>query len=235
MIHLRGLTKRFGRRSVLRDIDLEVREGEFLVIFGPNGAGKTTLLRILASLIQASSGEISIGGFSMREQPEALRRRIGVIGHHTFLYHDLTAAENLRFYGRMYDVSDLGSKVQRALREVGLEQRARDAVGTFSRGMQQRLAVARALLHDPPILLLDEPFTGLDPQGSEMLSHTLRSLWHRGRTVVMTTHDVERGLELAQRVAVLVEGRLVYQQPKEAIDVQTFRQTYDGLVSARAE
>ncbi|RMF57718.1 MAG: ATP-binding cassette domain-containing protein, partial [Calditrichaeota bacterium] len=148
-----------------------------------------------------------------------------------FLYEELTAEENLRFYGKLYDVPDLPQKLERIISDVGLGLRRRDRVRTFSRGMQQRLSIARALLHDPGLLLLDEPYTGLDQHASEMLSGWLKQLHDRRRTIVMVTHDLERGIDLATRVAILAAGKLVFDQPRSQVDPLHFRQTYYELVA----
>lgn len=229
-IEVRGLSKSFGSHYALRKITFAIKEGEFLTIFGPNGAGKTTLIRLLSTLTKASSGQISIGGFLLQDEPEEIRRRIGVIAHQTFLYEDLTAEENLRFYAKLYEVEDLNGRIDALISEVGLAFRRHDRVRTFSRGMQQRLSIARAMLHDPAVLLLDEPYTGLDQHASDMLSGWLKRLKDSRRTTLMVTHDLEQGLDLADRVAVLVKGRIVFDQAKAAIDLKDFRQTYNELV-----
>ena len=169
MIEVRGLVKSFGSKVALEGVDLDVAEGEFLTLVGPNGAGKTTLIRILATLTRPTEGSVRVAGYDLAGQGTGIRRRIGLASHQTLLYGDLSAEENLRFYGRMYEVPDLEERITALLQRVGLEHRRHDLVRTFSRGMQQRLSIARALLHDPAILLLDEPYTGLDQQAAEVL------------------------------------------------------------------
>jgi heme exporter protein A len=164
MIVVHHLYKRFGPKIVLKDLDFEVGEGEFVALLGPNGAGKTTFLRILASLSRPSMGEVQIGGYHLPGQAAAVRQRLGVVSHLPLLYGDLSAEENLRFYGRLYAVHGLDARIRETLDMVGLYSRRRDAVRTFSRGMQQRLSIGRAVLHDPDLLLLDEPHTGLDQE-----------------------------------------------------------------------
>lgn len=230
VIAVTGLTKTFGNLYALRNLSFSLNKGEFLTIFGPNGAGKTTLIRILSTITKASSGEIKIADLSFEDDSEKIRRQIGVIAHQTFLYENLTAEENLRFYGKLYDVENLSKKIETILSEVGLELRKKDFVRTFSRGMQQRLAIARALLHEPSILLLDEPYTGLDQHASGMLTNWLNRLRSSEQTILMVTHDLEQGLELADRIAILVEGQLVFNQEQKGVDVKKFRQTYDDLV-----
>lgn len=206
MIIVKKLVKRFGLKIVLRGLDFAVEKGEFVALLGPNGAGKTTFLRILASLSRPSLGMVSIAGYALPDQSAAVRRRLGVVSHMPLLYGDLTAEENLQFYGRMYNLSELPSRVDDVLEMVGLSARRRDLVRTFSRGMQQRLAIGRAVLHDPEVMLFDEPYTGLDQDASEMLDGVLRRVAAEGRTVVMTSHDLARAGELASRFDILSRG-----------------------------
>lgn len=226
MIEVRGLVKSFGSKVALGGVDLDVAEGEFLTLVGPNGAGKTTLIRILATLTKPTSGSVRIAGCDLVKQGAEVRRRIGLASHQTLLYGDLSAEENLRFYGRMYEVPELEERITALLQRVGLEHRRHDLVRTFSRGMQQRLSIARALLHDPALLLLDEPYTGLDQHAAEVLREVLLTLVGRSRTVLMTTHNLERGLEICDRAAILVNGRIAYQADKGNLDVANFRETY---------
>jgi heme exporter protein A len=206
MIKVRKLVKRFGLKTVLRGMDFQADRGEFVALLGPNGAGKTTFLRILASLSRPSMGEVNIAGYRLPDQASAVRRRLGVVSHQPLLYGDLTAEENLRFYGRMYGVRDLQARVAEVLELVGLTSRRRDLVRTYSRGMQQRLAIGRAVLHDPEVMLFDEPHTGLDQDASAMLDTVLREVAARGRTVVMTSHDLARAADLASRFDVISRG-----------------------------
>ena len=209
MIEVRGLTKNFGPQAALRGIDLDVKRGEFLTVVGANGAGKTTLMRILATLIRPTEGRVVVGGYDLAQQPAAARRLIGFVSHQPLLYDDLTAEENLRFYARLYGVPEAKAQISVTLSWVGLTARRGDLVRTFSRGMKQRLAIVRALLHDPPLLLLDEPYTGLDQEAAMMLRKVLAVLRCQGRTAVITTHNLEQGAALADPVAMLVEGRIV--------------------------
>jgi len=219
-----------------------VGEGEFLTLVGPNGAGKTTLIRVLATLTRPTRGSVRIAGYDLSSQGSEVRRHIGLASHQTLLYEDLSAEENLRFYGRMYEVPDLEERLTALLQRVGLEHRRHDLVRTFSHGMQQRLSIARALLHDPAILLLDEPYTGLDQQAMEVLREVLAPSLSPptlggmkggaiARTVLMTTHKLEQGLELCHRAAILVNGRIVYQADKSQLDVVSFREAYSHYVS----
>lgn len=206
MIEVRKLVKRFGLKNVLRGLDFDVQAGEFVALLGPNGAGKTTFLRILASLSRPSLGQVNVAGYKLPAQAAAVRRRLGVVSHLPLLYGDLTAEENLLFYGRMYDLENLESRIADVLDMVGLSARRRDLVRTFSRGMQQRLAIGRAVLHDPDVMLFDEPYTGLDQDASEMLDEVLKNVAAAGRTVVMTSHDLARAEGLATRFDVLSRG-----------------------------
>jgi heme exporter protein A len=196
-------------KTVLRGLDFKVETGEFVALLGPNGAGKTTFLRILASLSRPALGDVCIAGYRLPQQAAAVRRRLGVVSHLPLLYGDLTAEENLRFYGRMYGVPHLDRRITEVLDMVGLSARRRDLVRTFSRGMQQRLAIGRAVLHDPEVMLFDEPHTGLDQDACAMLDHVLQEVAARGRTVVMTSHDLARVSDLASRFDILSRGVIV--------------------------
>jgi len=206
MIEVKKLVKRFGLKTVLCGLDFEVKGGEFVALLGPNGAGKTTFLRILASLSRPSMGEIRVAGYRLPGQAAAVRRKLGVVSHLPLLYGDLTAEENLRFYGRMYDVPNLKARITEVLELIGLATCRRDLVRTFSRGMQQRLAIGRAILHDPEIVLFDEPYTGLDQDACDMLDAILRDVAARGRTVAMSSHDLARVEDLASRFDILSRG-----------------------------
>ena len=229
MINTHSLTKTFGPRTALAGVDLDVEAGEFVTLAGPNGAGKTTLLRILATLTRPTSGAVHIAGLDLATAGEEMRRRIGFLSHRTLLYGDLTAEQNLRFYAHMYDLEDAPARVADLLEQVGLGARRRDLVYTYSRGMQQRLAVARAVLHAPQLLLLDEPYTGLDPNAAQVLTDLLTKLAREDCTILLTTHNLERGLAIGQRVVVLNQGRIVYDESREAIESITFVDIYRNL------
>jgi heme exporter protein A len=206
MIEVKKLVKRFGLKAVLRGLDFRVERGEFVALLGPNGAGKTTFLRILSSLARPSMGEVRVAGYQLPNQAAAVRARLGVVSHMPLLYGDLTADENLEFYARLYGIPHPATRISEVLQIVGLESRRRDLVRTFSRGMQQRLAIGRAVLHNPDVMLFDEPYTGLDQDASSMLDEVLRSVAAQGRTVVMTSHDLARAEELATRFDILSRG-----------------------------
>src|SRR5687767_4613270 len=206
MIIVKKLVKRFGLKTVLRGVDFEVQPGEFVALLGPNGAGKTTFLRILASLSRPSLGEVNIAGYRLPNQAAQVRARLGVVSHLPLLYTDLSAEENLRFYARLYGITNYQLRITDVLELIGLETRRRDLVRTFSRGMQQRLAIGRAILHDPDVVLFDEPYTGLDQDASSMLDEVLKTVAAKGRTVVMTSHDLARAEDLATRFDILSRG-----------------------------
>ena len=226
VITAKALTKQFGPFRALRGVDLDIKPGEFVTIVGPNGAGKTTLLRILATLSRPTDGHVSIAGHALPKGADAARRQIGLLSHQPLLYGDLTAEENLRFFGRMYDVPNLEARIVEQLDRVDLLDRKADRARTFSRGMQQRLAIARALLHDPSVVLLDEPFTGLDPHASDRLEELLHTLNNGQRSVVMTIHDLERGWAMCNRALVLARGKIVYEARTYEVDVATFRSEF---------
>jgi heme exporter protein A len=230
MIQVRKLVKAFGNRAVLKGVDLDVAAGEFLTLVGPNGAGKTTLMHVLSTLSRPTGGLVRIAGYDLADGAIEVRRQIGLVSHKTLLYDDLSAEENLRFYARMYDVPGARTRIETVLRRVGLWGRQRDPVRTYSRGMQQRLAIARAMLHDPPILLLDEPDTGLDQHAAAMLTELLHEVGATRRTVLMTTHNLERGLELGDRVAILARGRIAYQASKTELEASQIRNIYYQFV-----
>ena len=199
----------FAWTPVLRDISCTVGVGQALAIFGPNGAGKTTLLRILATLLRPSSGSLRL--FELPAHDPRVRRRIGFLGHDSFLYPDLTPVENLRFYARAYRLDDASARIHAMLDYVGLQDWATTPIRSLSRGMEQRLALARTLLHEPDLLLLDEPYTGLDHEAVQLLHTTLLRAKQAGKTIVFSSHDFERGLALCSRALILSRGRIVWQ------------------------
>jgi heme exporter protein A len=230
MIQTRSLKKSFGLRPVLRGVDLEVAPGECLALMGPNGAGKTTLLRILATLSKPTAGLVRVAGLPLPAAAGDVRRRLGVVAHHTLLYGDLTAEENLHFYARLYGLADAQPRIAAVLEHVGLARRRHDLVRTFSRGMQQRLAIGRALLADPAVMMFDEPYTGLDPHAASMLDQVLRDARLQGRTVLLTTHDLSRALALADRVAILARGVIAFSARCRDLEPGAFAETYAAAV-----
>jgi heme ABC exporter ATP-binding subunit CcmA len=229
MIEVRGLAKYFGRFSALRDLNLDIKNGEFIAIFGRNGAGKTTFLRILAGLSRPSSGAVKINEASL-PMSIAGRGMIGYLSHNTSLYGDLTALENLRFYACMQDLPTTDENLRASIGRVGLAGREQEPVRNYSRGMQQRLAIARAFLHNPSILLLDEPFTGLDQPGMEFLTNYLSEARGRGKTCLMAIHDAQLGYTLADRLLVIEKGIVALDLAKSAVSLSQFQESYNALV-----
>ena len=232
MIEVQRLVKTFGLKPVLRGLDFQVEHGEFVALVGPNGAGKTTFLRILATLSRPSTGEVRVAGHPLPAWATVVRRSLGVVSHQPLLYGDLTTEENLRFYGRMYGVGNLKQRLEEVLGMVGLIALRRDLVRQLSRGMQQRLSIGRAILHDPEILLLDEPHTGLDQEAVVMLDGLLHEVAARGRTVVMTSHDLTRVTEIADRVDILHKGRIAASVHRSEVDLAELPALYHSVTHA---
>lgn len=228
-IETKKLTKVFGDRKALDKVSIEVPEGAFLSIFGPNGAGKTTLVRTLATLSRATSGTALVAGFDAKEEPDKVREHIGLISHNPMLYPDLTAMENLMFTAQLYGVVNAEERVRELLRAVELDHRRFDVVRTFSRGMTQRLSIARALMNDPDVVFLDEPYAGLDPHAVEIFDGLIERL-RDGRTFIMVSHDLQKGFDVCTHALVLARGRVVSYAPKEDIDFEQFRQLYRETV-----
>jgi len=205
-----GIEKRFGYSIAVKNISLQVRRGEFVALFGRNGAGKTTFLKIAATLMRPTKGTLSIEGFDIHKDAESARRRIGFLSHNTFVYRDLSAIDNLRFFARLYGVAESQDVLMAMLEKVGLAKRAEDPVRSFSRGLLQRVGIARALLHDPALILLDEPYTGLDASAAQTLNTLLDDAARAGKTVILTTHDVEQGLRGASRAVIVDKGLVVH-------------------------
>ena len=219
------LCKVFGDRRALDGVDLKLPAGAFLSIFGPNGAGKTTLLRILATLSRPTHGTLSMLGVNALEHPEELRARIGLISHKSMVYGDLTARENLELFARLYGVEDARERIADLLEVVELDHRANDAARTFSRGMTQRLSIARALINDPDLVLLDEPYAGLDPHAMHLFDELIGRV-RAGRTFVMVSHDLDKGFSLCTHALILARGRVVAFDERGNFDAEEFRQTY---------
>ena len=236
VIAVRGLVKRFGIKTVLKGMDFQAEEGEFVALLGPNGAGKTTFLRILASLSRPSAGDVRVKGHRLPQQATAVRRRLGFVSHQPLLYGDLSGEENLRFYARLYSLPDANERIAAVLNMVGMYRHRRDLVRTYSRGMQQRLAIARALLPDPDVLLLDEPYTGLDQDAAAMLDEILARVSTQKRTVVLTSHDLSKAALLASRFDVLARGKIAASAGRGEISDAELLDFYRGaLASAEAE
>ncbi len=231
IIEAEKLVKAYGLLPVLRGLTLDVPRGQFLALLGANGSGKSTLIRLLTGLARPTAGTLRIGGWTLPEESAAVRGQIGLVSHRLLLYENLTAEENLRFFGRLYNLSGkaLDERVSAVLQQVGLYKRRRDLARNYSRGMSQRLSIARALLHDPDILLLDEPHTGLDAVSSQTLDTLLRDARTQGRTIVMATHQFDKTVELADRAVVIARGVIGYDAPTAELNPQSLAQVFAEL------
>ena len=226
LLHLSGITKRFEGIRAVSNVNLKVFPGDFLTIFGPNGAGKTTLLRIIASLTQPTVGHIEFS----EENVNKGRAQVGYVSHQSFLYNELTGFENLEFYGNLYDFREPRTRASEMLIKMGLEKVGQRLVREYSRGMKQRLTLARALLHAPSLLLLDEPYTGLDQHGSRLLTSILRNVKEEGSTVILITHNLREGLELCSRAVIQHRGELILEVSSDELEISHFENVYLQMV-----
>ncbi len=231
LIETHQLTKAYGFLPVLKKLDFSVERGEFVALLGPNGSGKSTLIRLLCALIKPSSGKIVIGGWSLPNEAASVLPQIGLVSHKVLLYENLSARENLHFFGRLYNLEESPRKarVETLLKQVGLARRGDDLVRNYSRGMQQRLSIARALLHNPDILLFDEPHTGLDQSAALMLDELMLSAQANGRTILMSTHDLDRAQTIANRAVILSKGVIGFDQPTTSLQAGELAQTYTAI------
>ncbi|HKI84794.1 MAG TPA: heme ABC exporter ATP-binding protein CcmA [Candidatus Krumholzibacteria bacterium] len=234
VLQARGLSRRYGRSWALKKVDLELSAGESVALLGANGAGKSTLLTLLATLHRPTEGQLRIFDLDPHQHSERIRRRIGYVAHATLLDDALTARENLLYYGALFGLAQLGSLADQALAQVELEHRAHDRVGGFSRGMRQRLSLARALLHDPDLLILDEPFTGLDAAGCRDLAGRLRQEKQKGRAIILATHQLERVLSWSDRALILHRGRKVEESEATTHDAAGWAVHLSKIAEARA-
>ena len=230
-LEARGLSKYFGEVAALSGVTLRVARGEPLLVYGPNGAGKTTLLRIFALLSTPTEGEVLLGGERIDRNPVRSRRKIGFVSHATYLYSDLTVCENLRLQGRLFGVTGLEARVSEVLDLFALRERRAERVRSLSRGLQQRVTLARALLHDPEVLLLDEPFTGLDAESAARLEALLREVAEQDKAVVFSTHSFAQGAAIAHRSVVLERGRVRYDGPAAGAPVACVQGASQSAVS----
>jgi heme ABC exporter ATP-binding subunit CcmA len=226
VVHLQGIRKAFGANAVLEEVDLSLDAGEGLVLLGANGAGKTTLLRIVATLARPTAGRGRVAGFDLLREAESVRRQVGLLAHGTYVYEDLTAVENLRFWATLGGLPADPAALRQALARVELEAVAGERARTFSLGMKRRLALARTLLGDPRVLLLDEPFAGLDQQGKKWLEEVLQGFKAAGGALLLATHSFGRGLGVADRVAILAGGRVVLDRPRATLDLPELHRLY---------
>jgi heme exporter protein A len=230
LVRASGLVKRFGDRRAVDRVGLTLHAGECLAVLGPNGAGKSTLLRMIATLLRPEAGEVTVCGHALPARAGRARAEIGYLGHDPLVYLDLTARQNLELYADLYGLDDARDRVDRGLDRVGLLARSFDPVRTFSRGMAQRLGLARVLLHEPRLLLLDEPYSGLDASGARLLDGVLGDLGAE-RGAIIVTHEVERGVELAGRALVMRGGRTVLSESLSGAEGPAFRRRYEELVA----
>ena len=228
-LEVRDLSRTFGARKALDKVTFDLPKGAFLSIFGPNGAGKTTMLKVLSTLTNPSSGTAKIVGLDVVQDAVLLREKIGFISHNPLLYPDLTAEENLEFFAELYCIDNPKERVRELLLAVELDHRRLDAVRTFSRGMTQRLSIARALLHHPDVIFLDEPYSGLDPHAMDILDSLIAAV-RAEHTFVMISHDLQKGLELCSHALILAKGKVVLFDEREAIDPDEFAATYRATV-----
>jgi ABC-type multidrug transport system ATPase subunit len=228
-LSIREVSRNFGRRRALARVSLDCRAGEIVGLLGPNGAGKSTLLAIVSTLATPSSGEVRYGGRTAKEIGAPLRAKIGVLSHDLHLYSELSARENLVFFGRLYGIADADTLATAALERARLEDRGGDVVSGFSRGMRQRLALERALLHRPRLLLLDEPFTGLDEASTVGLIGRLRELRSSGCITLVATHDLDVAEAVLDKAIILQDGKLVSNEP----DVRGLRKRYQDRLHMR--
>jgi heme ABC exporter ATP-binding subunit CcmA len=230
-VHVDDVSRHFGRRRALSHVTFTAEAGDAIGLLGPNGAGKSTLLAVLSTLLRPSAGQVRYGESTAEQGGDRLRGRIGLLGHDLFLYGDLTARENLEFFGRLQGLRDVPRRVEAALAHARLGDRADDRVSKFSRGMRQRLALERALISEPRLVLLDEPFTGLDDESGGLLSARLRGLRDTGAIVIMATHDFDSAQEVVTRSACLDRGRLYWIADGEA----PLRARYRDMLRRNAE
>lgn len=228
LLSVHDLTKSFGYRTVLRGLTLDIPAGQALALMGPNGSGKSTLLRLICGLTRPDSGTVTVGGWAIPHDAYRVRAHLGLVAHLPLIYEGLTARENLRFYGKLHGLrgTALDARIDEMLDQVGLGRRGDDLVRGFSRGMMQRLSIARAVLHKPDILLLDEPFTGLDPAAKEMLSALIVGVRAQGGTLVMTSHEPADSVALTDRAVILVGGALVYDRPTSELTPERLAADY---------
>lgn len=234
IIAIKGLVKAYGLLPVLKKLDLEIQHGQFVALLGPNGSGKSTLLRLISGLSKPTAGSIKVGGWEMPGEAAAVRAQIGMVSHKVLLYENLTARENLRFFGQLYDLESdaLESRINLLLERVGLYKRSESLVRTFSRGMQQRLSIARALLHEPHVLLFDEPYTGLDQDAAAILDQLLLDAHAEGHTIIMTTHQLDRAARLADRIIVLTRGVVGLDRTSTGLETAELAEQYTQITGA---
>ncbi|MEF3254076.1 MAG: ABC transporter ATP-binding protein [Deferribacterales bacterium] len=230
-ISIENLRKKYGENEALKGVTFSLEEGDFLSVFGPNGAGKTTLLKLLSAQTRPTSGFIKYNDKRIDELTDDFRSKFGVISHQPFLYENLPAVENLKFYGKLYDIKNLEDRIKEVLELVELYNRRKDLVRNYSRGMLQRLSIARALIHNPDIIFLDEPYTGLDQHASNILTNILKSLFKDKKTIIMVTHNLMKGYELSSKLAIIKNGNLKFFRNKNEVEDFEFEDIYLSIIS----
>lgn len=234
IIEIEHLSKIYGFLPVLKGVNVAVQRGEFVALLGPNGSGKSTLLRLITGLSKPTTGRVRVGGWEMPAEALAVRAQIGLVSHKALLYDNLTARENLAFFGKLYNLprAKMEERIELLLTQVGLLKRGNSLVRTFSRGMQQRLSIARSLLHEPDVLLFDEPYTGLDQDAGAVLDDLLRDAHRDQHTILMTTHQLERAARLAQRTLILNRGQVVFDSTQTPLQPETLPRVYANVTGA---
>jgi len=234
IIEIENLSKAFGFLPVLKQVSLTVERGEFIALLGPNGSGKSTLLRMIAGLTKPTAGTIRVGGWEIPDEAQAVRSQIGMVSHQALLYGNLTARENLLFFARLYGMKD-SSRIDYLLEQVGLAKRAHSLVRTFSRGMSQRLSIARALLQEPHVLLFDEPYTGLDQDAGLVLDGLLLKARSDGHTILMSTHQLDRAARITDRIIIISKGKIAHDGASgmSATEISSLYTEITGAASAR--
>lgn len=228
LIVVEDIKKSFGHLKVLDGVNLTINQGDIYILFGSNGVGKTTLMKILSTIFLADSGGLTLFGKIIKRRSKDIKARIGFMSHEPYLYKELTAWENLNFYANLFSIKDKKQRIESLLKEVGLYHRSHDRVGSFSRGMKQRLSLARAILHSPDMIFLDEPYTGLDIKAQEILNNLIVSLNQKGKTFFLITHDVGNGFEIANRSGILSKGQIIYEV--ERGEKKTFSEKYRDII-----
>ena len=234
LISLKQAVKSYGYMQALKKVDLDIYSGTSVTIFGPNGAGKSTLLKVLSMQSRLSSGELLYNGTPYKKISDDFRHKFGVISHQLYLYSSLSAFENLKFYGSLYGIANPEKKGEELLKQLDLYKRKDDLLRTFSRGMLQRVSIARALIHNPEIIFLDEPYTGLDSYASQKLSTIIKQQIEENKTVIMVTHDIETGFFQADNLLIMDKGKIVYNKQKSSINIDDFRKEYMSVLGLEA-
>ena len=227
-----NIHKKFGYRQILKGANLSLSSSQFTILLGKNGAGKSTLFKIICGFLSPSQGNIYIQGQATSKEPELLRRSVGLISHNSQLYQALTAQENLAFFGKLRSIKNLKEKIKEVLKQVGLKKFADSPVSTFSSGMLKRLSIARLILANPPITLLDEPLDGLDYESTQFFHHFLAQYRDNGGTILMITHQVEGSFSYCDQVAILHQGKIQYQTKRSETSYEALMKDYQSIITS---